>query len=209
VRATVLKRLVWVAVLWLGLSVSPAPALAEPAVERTFWALLTLTPAQAREVAGLFRAPDVVLHEVADGGGAVLHVLPGLPDALVHDLLTMPSRHLAVLHGVITDVLELDRAVRGEGGLFRHTVRALHRAKTLSAAAGVVDRLLQPKNRTTRLAIVLTARYHGLPLEDSDLDTVRRALDREAPDVGPLLVRTIERLAQIYGRDALHVLLLD
>jgi hypothetical protein len=204
VRATVVA-----AVLWLGMSVSPAPALAEPLVERTLWALLPLTPAQAREVAGLLRAPGVVLHEVADGGGAVLHLLPGLPDALVHDLLTMPSRHLAVLHGVVTDVFELDRAVRGEGGLFRHTVRALHRAKTLSAAAGVVDRLLQPKNRTTRLAIVLTARYHGLPLEDSDLDTVRRALDREAPDVGPLLVRALERLAQTYGRDALHVLLLD
>jgi hypothetical protein len=209
-RAIVLlvRAAVVAAVLWLGVSLSPAPALAEPAVERTLWALLPLTPAQAREVAGLLQAPGVVLHEVADGGGAVLHVLPGLPDALVHDVLTMPSRHLAVLHGVITDVLELDRAAR-EGGLFRHTVRALHRAKTISAAAGVVDRLLQPKNRTTRLAIVLTARYHGLPLEDSDLDAVRRALDREAPDVGPLLVRAIERLAQLYGRDALHVLLLD
>jgi hypothetical protein len=176
-------------------------------MERTLWTLLPLTPAQAREVAGLLQAPGVVLHEVADGGGALLHVLPGLPDALVHDVLTMPSRHLAVVHGVITDVLELDRAARGEGGLFRHTVRALHRARTLSAAAGVVDRLLQPGNRTTRLAVVLTARYHGLPLEDADLDTVRRALDREAPDAGPLLARMIERLAQVYGRDALRVLL--
>jgi hypothetical protein len=206
VRATVLKRLVCVAVLWLGASAVPAPARAEPVVERTFWALLPLTPAQAREVAGLLQAPGVVLHEVADGGGAVLHVLPGLPNALVHDVVTMPSRHLALLHGVITDVLELDRAAR-EGGLFRHTVRALHRAKTISAAAGVVDRLLQPKNRTTRLAIVLTARYHGVPLEDPDLDAVRRAIDRDTPDVGPLLARAIERLAQAYGRDALHVLL--
>jgi hypothetical protein len=202
-----MTRRVFAAMLWLGLSVSPAAALAEPVTERTLWALLPLTPAQAREVAGLLQAPGVVLHEVADGGGALLHVLPGLPDALVHDLLTMPSRHLAVVHGVITDVLELDRAVRGEGGLFRHTFRALHRAKTLSTAAAVVDRLLQPGNRTTRLAVVLTARYHGLPLEDADLDAVRRALDRESPDAGPLLARAIERLAQAYGRDALSVLL--
>jgi hypothetical protein len=202
-----MTRRVFAAMLWLGLSVSPAAALAEPVMERTLWALLPLTPAQAREVAGLLQAPGVVLHEVADGGGALLHVLPGLPDALVHDLLTMPSRHLAVVHGVITDVLELDRAVRGEGGLFRHTFRALHRAKTLSTAAAVVDRLLQPGNRTTRLAVVLTARYHGLPLEDADLDAVRRALDRESPDAGPLLARAIERLAQAYGRDALSVLL--
>jgi hypothetical protein len=159
-------------------------------------------------VAGLLQRLDVVLLDVADGGGALLHALPGLPDALVHDLLTTPSRHLAVLHGVITDVLELDRAVRGEGGLFRHTVRALHRAKTLSAAAGALDRLLHPKNRTARLAIVLTARYHGLPVEDADLDLLRRALDREAPDVGPLLVRVVERVIQAYGRDAVRLLLL-
>lgn len=201
------KRLACAAVLWLGVSAVPASALAEPVMERTLWALLPLTPAQAREVAGLLQAPGVVLHEAADGGDVLLHLLPGLPDALVHDVLTMPSRHLAVVHGVITDVLELDRAVRGEGGLFRHTVRALHRAKTLSAAAGVVDRLLQPGNRTTRLAVLLAARYHGLPLEDADLDAVRRALDREAPDAGPLLARAIERLAQVYGRDALRVLL--
>jgi hypothetical protein len=202
-----MRRGVITAMVWLGLSVSPASALAEPVMERTLWTLLPLTPAQAREVAALLQAPGVVLHEAADGGDALLHLLPGLPDALVHDVLTMPSRHLAVVHGVITDVLELDRAVRGEGGLFRHTVRALHRAKTLSAAAGVVDRLLQPGNRTTRLAVLLTARYHGLPLEDADLDAVRRALDREAPDAGPLLARAIERLAQVYGRDALRVLL--
>jgi hypothetical protein len=201
------KRLVCAAVLWLGVSVLPASAPAEPVMERTLWALVPLTPAQAREVAGLLQAPGVVLHEAADGGGALLHALPGLPDALVHDVLTMPSRHLAVVHGVITDVLELDRAVRGESGLFRHTVRALHRARTLSAAAGVVDRLLQPGNRTARLVVLLTARYHGLPLEDADLDAVRRALDREAPDAGPLLARAIERLAQVYGRDALRVLL--
>jgi hypothetical protein len=200
-------RLAFAAVLLLVVSAAPAPARAEPAGEWTLGAVLPLTPAQAREVVGLLQTPGVVLHEVVDGGDALLHVLPGLPDALVHDLLTMPSRHLAVLHGVITDVLELDRAVRGEGGVFRHTVRALHRARTISAAVGVVDRLLQPKNRTTRLAIVLTARYHGLPLEDADLDVVRRALDRDAPDVGPLLVRAIERWAQAYGRDAFRLLL--
>jgi hypothetical protein len=202
-----MTRGVLAAVLWLTLSATTASALSEPVVERTLLALLPLTPAQAREVTGLLQTPGVVLHEVADGGGALLHVLPGLPDALVHDVLTMPSRHLALVHGLITDVLELDRARRGDGGLFRHTVHALHRAKTLSTAAAVMDRLLQPGNRTTRLAVVLTARYHGVPLEDADLDVIRRALDRDSPDAGPLLARAIERLVQVYGRDALRILL--
>jgi hypothetical protein len=207
VRAPGLRRLVFAAVLALGAGAPLAPASAESAAERAVVALLPLTPGQAREVAGLLQRLDVVLLDVADGGGALLHALPGLPDALVHDLLTTPSRHLALLHGVITDVLELDRTVRA-GGAFGHTVRALHRAKTLSAAAGALDRLLHPKNRTARLAIVLTARYHGLPVEDADLDLLRRALDREAPDVGPLLVRVVERVIQAYGRDAVRLLLL-
>jgi hypothetical protein len=199
-------KLVCAVILLLGASAAPAHALAESAAAQTVWALLPLTPAQAREVAALLEAPGAVVRDAADGGGALLHVLPGLPDALVHDLLSMPARHLAVVHGVITDVLELERAMR-EGGVFRHTVRALHRARTLSAAAAALDRLLHPTNRTARLVIVLAARYHGVPLEDADLDAVRRALDREAPDAGPLLVRMIERWAQAYGPDALRLLL--
>jgi hypothetical protein len=208
VRVAVLTRLLCAAILALGVGAPLAPAAAEPVMERTLYALLPLTPGQAREVAGLLKMPDVVLHDVADGGGALLHALPGLPDALVSDLLTAPSRHLALLHGVVTDLLELDRTVRGDGGVFRHTVRALHRSATLSAATGVLDRWLHPKNRTARLAIVLTARYHGLPVEDADLDLLRRAIDRDAPDFGPLVARVAGRLVQSYGRDAVRLLLL-
>jgi hypothetical protein len=194
--------------LALGLGAPLASASAEPVVERTLWALLPLTPEQAREVASLMQSPDAVLHEVADGGGALLPPLTDFPGDLVHDLRTTPSRHLAILRGVVTDVLELDRTVRGEGGVFRHTVRALHRARTLSAAAGALDRLLHPRNRATRLAVVLTARYHGVPVDDADLDLLRRAIDREEPDVGPLLVRVVEKMVRAYGRDAVRLLLL-
>jgi hypothetical protein len=151
VPAIHLRRLVCAAFLALGVPLASASA--EPVAERTLWALLPLTPGQAPEVASLMQSPSVILHEVAGGGAEVLDLLPGLPEDLVHDLLTTPSRHIAILHGVITDVLELDRTVRGEGGVFRHTVRALHRARTLSVAAGALDRLLHPKNRTTRLAV--------------------------------------------------------
>lgn len=206
--------LVGVAILALGVGAAATPAIgqpsggAEPIVERTLWALLPLTPGQAREVAGLLRQPDAVALDVADGAGAVAGLLPGLPGALVHDLLTTPSRHLAIARGVIADVLALNRVAHGEGGLFRHTLRAFHRSAVLSASAGALDRLVRPENRTARLAIVLTARYYGVPVETSDLDLLRRAIDREAPDLGPLLARVVERLVQIYGRDAVRLLLM-
>jgi hypothetical protein len=208
VHAVVLKRLVCAGILAFGAGALLTPAVGQPVVERTLWALLPLTPDQAREVAGLLRSPDVVLLDVAAGAGAVVDGLPSLPDALIHDLLTTPSRHLAILHAVITDMLALNRAANGEGGLFRHTLRAFHRSAILSAGTRVLDRLIHPENRTARLAIVLTARYHGLPMETSDLDLLRRAIDRDAPDLGPLVARVAERLVQTYGRDAVRLLLL-
>jgi hypothetical protein len=45
-------------------------------------------------------------------------------------------------------------------------------------------------------------------VDDADLDLLRSAIDREAPDVGPLLVRVVERVIQAYGRDAVRLLLL-
>ncbi len=208
VNAAVLKRLVCAGILAFGVGAPLTPVVGQPVVERTLWALLPLTPDQARELAGLLRSPDVVLLNVADGAGVVVGELPSLPDALFHDVLTTPSRHLAILHGLITDMLALNRAVNGESGLFRHTVRALHRSAMLSAGARVLDRLVHPENRTARLAIVLAARYHGLPMESSDLDLLRKAIDREAPDLGPLISRVVERLVQTYGRDTVRLLLL-
>lgn len=57
------------------------------------------------------------------------------------------------------------------------------------------------------LAIVLTARAYGLPLDAVDLDLVRRAIDRDAPDLAPLLARVVERLVHVYGRDAVRIVL--
>jgi len=205
VAAGVLKGLVCAGILALGVS-SPPPAAGQPVVEQTLWAFLPLTPDQAREVAGLLRTPDAVVRDVGEGAGAVADLLPGLPAGLVHDFVTTPARHLAIARGLIADVLALNRVAHGEGGLFRNTLRALHRSAILSAGAGALDRLVRPENRTARLAIVLTARYHGVPMETSDLDLLRRAIDREAPDLGPLVARVVERLVQTYGRDAVRLL---
>jgi hypothetical protein len=67
--------------------------------------------------------------------------------------------------------------------------------------------VVHPENRTARLVIVLTARAHGVPVRAEHLDLLQRAIDRDDPDLGPLLVAAVETLAQSYGRDAVRLLL--
>ena len=54
---------------------------------------------------------------------------------------------------------------------------------------------------------MLTARAYGLAAQDGHLETLRRAIDREDPDVGPLLLAVLEMVARSYGRDAVRVIL--
>jgi hypothetical protein len=151
-----------------------------------------------------------VAADLADVGRSVVETVPSLPAAIVHDVLTAPVRDLAILGALARDTLEL--AVPPRDGaprrLYGRTLRALHRSRVFSMAAGAVGRATAPGNRTARLAIVLTARAHGLPVEGEDLDRLRQAIDRDAPDLGPLVAGVVRRLAHVYGREAVRVLLL-
>jgi hypothetical protein len=170
--------------------------------------VLPVTPAQSREIAALLRSPGTVAVDVVDTTGAVLDVVKGLPAGLLHDVITAPVRDWHVVRGLVTDTVELvARRPDAPRGVFRHTVKALHRSRLFSAAAGAVQRVTEPRNRTGRLAIVLTARAYGLAAQDGHLELLRRAIDRDDPDVGPLLLAMLEMVAKSYGRDAVRVLL--
>jgi hypothetical protein len=194
--------------LTVGLTPAAAPASAQLAETATgfVYAWLPVTPAQAREVTALLGSPGVVAVDLVDATNVVIGAIPSTPGALLHDVLNAPSRHLHMIHGLITDVIDLAARPKGTG-LFGNTLRALHRSALFSATADVARRVTEPTNRTVRLAIVLAARTQGLPVEAVDLDAVRQAIDRDSPDLGPLLARVLERLAQLYGREGVRVLL--
>jgi hypothetical protein len=165
-----------------------------------------VTPEQARAAASLLRSPGAVAIDVVQVSWVVVEAAPGLPAALVHDVVTAPVRHWHLVRGLVTDTVALVAGPRGEAhGVFRNTTRALYRSQMFSAAADALRRVTQPTNRTARLAIVLTARAHGFPAQTGDLDLLQRAIDRDEPDLGPLLVSLVERLAQMYGRDTIRL----
>jgi len=204
-----MRWLATTAVLWSALALCAPPAVGqgrEPSdVIRT---VLPITPDQARELARLLRSPGTVAGDVADAAGVVVERAPTLPSALLHDVVSAPVRDWHILLGVVTDTAELVTRPAGEsGGLFRHTIRALHRSQVFTAAADVIRRVTRPTNRTARLTIVLTLRGHGIPARDEHLDLLARAIDRDDPDVGSLLLAAMEALAQRYGRDALRLIL--
>jgi hypothetical protein len=203
------RTLAVVMLVALALGIAGAPAAAHAADPRDYlYALLPVTPAQAREVAALARTPGTLAADVVEVARTVGEVAPSLPGAIVHDVLTAPARDLALLHGLLADGLDLvTGADDAERPTFGRTLRALHRSRLFTAAAGVVRRAVAPGNRTARLAIVLAARAQGLPLDTADLDLLRQAIDRDAPDLGPLVVRVVERLTQAYGRDAVRLIL--
>jgi hypothetical protein len=146
---------------------------------------------------------------VVAAGHALADTAPALPAALLHDVLWTPVRHARVLGGLVSDGMELatPHPPGAPARLFRHTLRALQETQTLAAASRLVGRVTDPANRTARLAIVLTARAVGVPAQDRHVDMLRRAIDREDPDLGPLLAGLVELLAETYGRDAVRVIL--
>jgi hypothetical protein len=204
----------WLAVMVVALG-SNLVLLAVPATgqvpglpDEVVQAVLFVTPEQARELTTLLRSPGTVAGDLADAAGAVIDRVPTLPAALLHDVVTAPARDWHVLLGVVTDTAELVTGPAAEPrGLFRHTIRALHRSQVFTAAADIVRRVTRPTNRTARLAIVLTLRGQGIPARVEHLDMLARAIDRNDPDVGPLLRATMVTLAQRYGRDAVRLIL--
>ena len=208
--AGVVARLVLFALVAAILTPAAARAAAGPD-PLTDWlpVVIPITPAEVRQVVGLLDEPDRVVVELTTAGAALADPLADLPGAFVHDILDAPGRHLNLVHALVTDTIGLGRWLGGQRGpLFRDTVRALHRARTLTTAAALVDWLTAPEHPTIRLAVVLTARAKAVPIDAADLDLLRQTVLRaESADLAPVLARAVTRLIQLYGRDGVRLLL--
>jgi hypothetical protein len=66
--------------------------------------------------------------------------------------------------------------------------------------AETVRRIIAPDNETVRLAILLYARTHGIPLTPEGLDALRDGpLDSRDPDLGPALAAGVRALSAQRG----------
>jgi hypothetical protein len=88
--------------------------------------------------------------------------------------------------------------------LLTHTLRVLYESASIAAISEMIRTLLAKDNQTFRLAVILYARSAGIPIADADLDVLREsAFDTDDPNLGPILIRAIERLETNLGRNSL------
>jgi hypothetical protein len=175
---------------------------------------LPVTPAEAARVVELLRSGEF-WSDAAGATGAVLRLTRELPRALLRDVPRTPARLEELHEALVRDGAEgpghmgriaedlLDGRLDRPPSPFTNTLRWLYHAAAPSAVAETVRRIIAPDNETARLAVLLYARAHGIPLTPEGLDALRDGpLDSRDPDLGPALVAGVRALAALRGGEA-------
>jgi len=219
-------------ILWdiLGRRHRPAEILTDPQLRRRLLerliekalaeANVPVTPEEVRRIAALLETGEF-LRDFGSAAAAVVSVLPEMPLAIAGDVARSPKHVAQVTAALAADlgkapahvaaILSDLRSGRTASypALLTRTLQQLYEIATLEAVVATLRAWLDPNNETVRLAILLYARAHGLPLEQGDLDAVLLALDAENPDLGPLLIAAWDHLEARLGPAGLANVLLS
>jgi hypothetical protein len=165
-----------------------------------------ITPDEVAEAVRLLSTGEF-FGDVQATTAAVVFAVRGMPIALVDDAQAFPHRAALLLPAVVADLvgtpfvpfvvlqdLLADGKLDHPPKVLTHTLRALFRFGTVRSTARTIADVIRPENKTVRLAVVIYARSHGIPLQEKDLDAVRtHLLATDEPDLGPLLVEAVSR----------------
>ncbi len=175
---------------------------------------LTLTLDQTERLSGLL-ANGEFFRDIGSATATTLSTVHGLPLAVAEDIRWSP-RAIRLLFALMRDLRgtpvsawKVFTELRGgqlddPPTVLAHTLRVLYATASIAAISEMIRTLLAKDNETFRLAVILYARSVGIPIEDADLDVLREsAFNTHDPDLGPTLVRAIERLEESLGRNFL------
>lgn len=175
---------------------------------------LPVTPAEAARVVELLRSGEF-WSDAAGATSAVLRLTRELPRALLRDVPRTPERLGELREALVRDGAEgpghigriaedlLDGRLDRPPSSFTNTLRWLYGGAAPAAVAETVRRIIARDNETARLAVLLYARAHGIPLTPEGLDALRDGpLDSRDPDLGPALVAGVRALAALRGGEA-------
>jgi hypothetical protein len=167
---------------------------------------LPVTPGEAAQVLELLRSGEF-FSDAAGTTSAVVQLTQQLPRALVRDIPRTPSRldelgealardgadalgHISQLAADLLDG-QLDRPPSP----LTNTLRWLYGHAAATAVAETVRRIIARDNETARLAILIYARAHGIPLTPEGLDALHDGpLNPKDPDLGPALAAGVQVL---------------
>ena len=175
---------------------------------------LPVSPDEAARVLALLRSGEF-FGDAAATTSAVIQLTGELPRALVRDVPRTPGRLDELGEALVRDGAEafgeisaiagdlLDGRLDGPPSPLSNTLRWLYGHAAVSAVAEAVRGILAPDNETARLAIIIYARAHGIPLTPEGLDALRDGpLDSRDPDLGPALAAGVQAIAARRGGEA-------
>jgi hypothetical protein len=169
---------------------------------------LPVKPEEAADALALLRSGEF-FEDVSVGLAAALRFTRGLPASVIRDVTRLPELPGEIVSAVRADVGDVEEgAIRrllqrlagtpsppAADAPLEHTMRALLAIGTLRSCVETLRGLLDPENRTFRLAIIVYLRSLGLgDFGEAELDTLRLALDPDMPDLEPLVDAGLARL---------------
>jgi hypothetical protein len=195
------------------------PAVRDMVVKAAVAALATrggvgIDPEQAAEAYRLLMTGQF-FSDVESSTAAVVYAVRGLPIALVDDVKGLPFRWPSILAALVQDLagtlfqapqvladLIHDGRLDHPPAVLNNTLRVLYGFSTLRSTATMVSTLISKDNKSVRLAIIVYARLHHIPLEEKDLDLLRdNVFNTATPDLRPVLATGADRLIDLYGKD--------
>ena len=174
---------------------------------------LPVTPEEAAQVLELLRSGEF-FSDAAGTTSAVLQLTQQLPRALVRDIPRTPSRLDELGEALVRDGADafghvseiaadlLDGQLDRPPSPLTNTLRWLYGNAAATAVAETVRRIIGRDNETARLAILIYARAHGIPLTPEGLDALHDGpLDSRDPDLGPALAAGVQALTSQRGSE--------
>lgn len=172
---------------------------------------LPVTPDEAAAIVELLRSGEF-FSDAAGTTSAVVQLTRQLPSALVRDIPRTPSRLDELGEALLRDGADafghiselaadlLDGQLDRPPSPLTNTLRWLYGNAAAAAVAETIRRIIARDNETARLAILIYARAHGIPLTPEGLDALRDGpLDSRDPDLGPALAAGVRALTAERG----------
>ncbi|MGH7366122.1 MAG: hypothetical protein ACREKQ_13395 [Candidatus Rokuibacteriota bacterium] len=172
---------------------------------------LPVTPEEAAKVIELLRGGEF-FSDAAGTTSAVVQLTHQMPRALVRDIPRTPSRledlgealvrDGAAAAGHMSEIAAdlLDGRLDHPPSPLTNTLRWLYGNAAAAAVAETVRRIIARDNETARLAILIYARAHGIPLTREGLDALHDGpLDSRDPDLGSALAAGVQALTAQRG----------
>lgn len=168
-----------------------------------------ITPTEAKTALRLITSGES-FRDIGAATSVIAHAVPALPLAIGRDvprapwivigrlvpaiLLDVPGLPFEVAKVIGTTLL--DGSLGEAPSPLPRTIRVLYELSSLRTIAETLRALIGRDNESFRLALILYARAHGVPLDESQLDVLHDSvLNTDAPDLGPALVAAVKAYA--------------